>query len=302
MGGGKQTSERGQEVLRTLDLEIYRDESFSSVYRCNRKEGTNARYLLTINMGFMRSRDVDTRFFTGARLNFAENLLRFKDDHVAIMFKGEGTSKITRITYADLHQRVAALAQRLRQMGLQAGDRVAAYIPNIPETVVAMLASTSLGAVYSSCSPDFGAHGVLDRFQQIEPRVLFVSDGYFYKGKRIDTLPNLKQIVEKLPTVERVVMFRYTIHPQHDLNLSIIPKAVYYDAFLAEIEGELSDTIAFEQLPFDHPVYIMYSSGTTGLPKCIVQGCGVLLNHLKEHMLHMNFSRDDKLFYFTTTG
>lgn len=131
---------------------------------------------------------------------------------------------------------------------------------------------------------------------------MFASDGYFYKGKRIDTLPVLTQIVDEMPTLERVVMFRYTIHPQHSLDLQGIRNAIYYDEFVAQHKGRVSDTIEFEQLPFDHPVYIMYSSGTTGLPKCIVQGCGVLLNHLKEHVLHMNFSRQDKLFYFTTTG
>jgi acetoacetyl-CoA synthetase len=227
------------------------------------------------------------KFFPGARLNFAENLLRFRDDHAAIIFKGETSNRQTTITYRQLYARVARLAHRLSQVGVTVGDRVVAYTPNVPDAIIAMLAATSLGAVWSSCSPDFGAQGVLDRFAQIEPKVVIATDGYFYKGTRMDTMPTLKAIIDKLPSVEQVLIVRYSIHEAHDLDLSKIRGAVYMDTFLeqGEKQGETEETMTFAQLPFDHPVYIMYSSGTTGLPKCLVQGPGVLLNHLKEHML-----------------
>ncbi|TMW65806.1 hypothetical protein Poli38472_003571 [Pythium oligandrum] len=242
------------------------------------------------------------KFFVGSRLNFAENLLRFRDDHPAIIFKGETSNHEVTITYKELYQRVAQLAKRLEQVGVGVGDRVVAYTPNLPETIIGMLAATSLGAIWSSCSPDFGSQGVLDRFAQITPKIVFASDGYFYKGNRVDNLPQLKEIIDKLPSVEHVVIFRYSIHPGHDLDLSKVRNAVYLDQFLKQGQTESVDSINFAQLPFDHPVYIMYSSGTTGLPKCLVQGPGVLLNHLKEHMLHLNVSRDDRVFYYTTTG
>ncbi|TYZ64319.1 hypothetical protein PybrP1_007536 [[Pythium] brassicae (nom. inval.)] len=243
------------------------------------------------------------KFFPGSRLNFAENLLRFRDEHPAIVFRAETSNQETVITYRDLYVRVAQLSARLAQLGVVAGDRVVAYTPNLPETIIAMLAATSLGAIWSSCSPDFGSLGVLDRFAQITPKVVFATDGYFYKGSRVDTLPQLREIVAQLPSVEKVVVVRFTIQPTHDLDLSKIRNAVYLDAFLRETApGTPVDVINFAQLPFDHPVYVMYSSGTTGLPKCLVQGPGVLLNHMKEHMIHLNISRQDKVFYYTTTG
>ncbi|OQS04673.1 acetoacetyl-coenzyme A synthetase [Thraustotheca clavata] len=242
------------------------------------------------------------KFFPGARLNFAENLLRFRDDRTAIVFKSETSNVAIKITYNQLYTRVAALSQRLREMKVVAGDRIVGYMPNTPDAIIAMLAATSVGAVWSSCSPDFGKNGVLDRFAQITPKVMFTTDGYFYKGKRIDTMPGLREITHELPSLERIIVFRYTIAESYDLDLHSIPRAVYADQFIKELKAPIKSKIEFEQLPFDHPVYVMYSSGTTGLPKCIVQGPGVLLNHVKEHVLHLNITRDDVVFYYTTTG
>jgi len=236
------------------------------------------------------------RWFQGARLNFAENLLRYRDDREALVFKGEGQEPV-RITYRELYDQVARLSSSLREMGVTVGDRVAGYMPNRIETVIAMLAATSIGAIWSSCSPDFGIQGVLDRFGQIEPKVIFAPNGYFYNGKTFDSLGRVGQILEKLPTIQRVVVVPYT-DPTPDV--ASIPNAVLFQDFLAsEAPGE----IPFEQLPFDHPVYILYSSGTTGVPKCIVHGAGgTLLQHLKELLLHTNLRREDTIFYFTTCG
>jgi len=235
------------------------------------------------------------RWFAGARLNFAENLLRFRDDRTALIFKGEDRRAV-RISYAELAGRVARLAEALRRTGVVAGDRVAAFMPNLPETVIAMLAATSLGATWSSCSPDFGLRGVLDRFGQIEPKVLFTADGYRYRGRSFDSLARARQIAEAIPAIERVVVV-----PCLDPSPSIadIPLAVAYDDFSERGAPALS----FVQLPADHPLYIMYSSGTTGPPKCMVQGAaGILVNHLKELLLHTDLKRDDTIFYFTTCG
>ena len=236
------------------------------------------------------------RWFDGARLNFAENLLRHRDDRVALVFKGEGQEPV-RITYRELYDRVGRLVRALRASGVGVGDRVAGYMPNRIETVVAMLAATSIGAIWSSCSPDFGIQGVLDRFGQIEPKVIFTPDGYFYNGKAFASLGRIARILEKLPSIERVVVVPYT---QQDPDLSAVPGAVLFDDFLGP---ETAGDIPFEQLPFDHPVYIMYSSGTTGVPKCIVHGAGgTLIQHLKEHLLHTDLKREDTIFYFTTCG
>jgi acetoacetyl-CoA synthetase len=235
------------------------------------------------------------RWFAGARLNFAENLLRFRDDRTALIFKGEDQPTV-RISYAELAGRVARLAEALRRTGVVAGDRVAAFMPNLPETVIAMLAATSLGATWSSCSPDFGLRGVLDRFGQIEPKVLFTADGYRYRGKSYDSLARARQIAEAIPAIERVVVVPY-LDPTP--LIADIPQAVAYDDFTATGSPALS----FAQLPADHPLYIMYSSGTTGPPKCLVQGAaGILVNHLKELLLHTDLKRDDTIFYFTTCG
>ena len=236
------------------------------------------------------------RWFRNARLNFAQNLLRRHDHATALVFWGE--NKVRRkLSFAQLYDQVSATAQALRAMGVKPGDRVAAFMPNMPEAVVALLATTSIGAIWSSCSPDFGVQGVLDRFGQIEPKVLFCVDGYYYSGKTHDTLPRIAEIVRQLPTLERVVVVPYLIAKP---LIGDIPKAVHSGAFTG---GFSPVEIAFEQVPFDHPLYILYSSGTTGVPKCIVHGTGgTLLQHLKEHQLHTDLKRGDRLFYFTTCG
>jgi acetoacetyl-CoA synthetase len=236
-------------------------------------------------------------WFPDAHLNFAQNLLRRRDDTDALVFWGEDRVR-RRLTHAELYRAVAQLAAALRVQGVKPGDRIAAILPNMPEAVIAMLATASLGAIFSSCSPDFGAQGVLDRFGQIEPKVLIVADGYYYKGKVIDCLGKIGEVVNRLPTVERVVVVPY-VYARHDLRG--IRAARLYAEVVAPHAGETG--ISFEQLPFGHPLYVMYSSGTTGVPKCIVHGAGgVLLQHLKEHRLHSDIKAGDRLFYFTTCG
>ena len=235
-------------------------------------------------------------WFSGARLNFAENLLRYRDDRTALIFKGEGQDS-RRMTYAELYDEVARITQSLKEHGIKAGDRVVGFMPNMPQTIIAMLAATSLGATWSSCSPDFGIMGVLDRFGQIKPRILFTADGYVFKGKRFDSLERISNILKELPSIEKVVVVPYT---EEIPDISGLPNAVHYRDFRAR-ESNLE--IEFEQLPFEHPVYIMYSSGTTGLPKCMVQSSGgILINQLKELMLHTDLKREDTIFYFTTCG
>jgi len=235
------------------------------------------------------------KWFSGALLNFAENLLKFRDDSEALIFKGEG-QPVRRMSYSELYDEVSRVAQALKEAGVQVGDRVVGFMPNMPETVVAMLAATSMGAVWSSCSPDFGIKGVLDRFGQIKPKVLFVADSYFFKGKRFDSLERVSEIIKELPSVERLVVVPYTVEKP---EIKSLPNAVHYDEFKSGEAGE----IEFEQLPFMHPLYIMYSSGTTGLPKCMVQCAGgILLHHLKELVLHTDLRREETIFYFTTCG
>ncbi len=236
------------------------------------------------------------RWFPGAHLNFAENLLRRRDRSPAIVFWSEDRLKST-VTFAELYSEVSRLAQALRAAGIKPGDRVAGFMPNVPGTVIAMLAAASIGAVWSSCSPDFGVQGVLDRFGQIEPRVLFAADGYFYNGKTIDLLPRLKQIIDGMPSVEKLVIVPYTRpRPQ----IADIPRAVNVHDLMAPYRPR---EIQFERFPFNHPLFIMYSSGTTGVPKCIVHGAGgTLIQHLKEHQLHVDLKAGERLFYFTTCG
>jgi len=234
------------------------------------------------------------RWFTGARLNFAENLLRYDDDRAAIVSWNE-LGRRRGVTFHELRREVAAAAAALRALGIGPGDRIAGLLPNIPETIVAMLAAASLGAIWSSCSPDFGANGVVDRFGQIRPRVLVCADGYRYAGKEIDSLARVREVMALIPGIERVVVVPY-LRDEPDLSWG----GTAWRDFLSPHAGA---DLAFERFPFDHPVYIMYSSGTTGLPKCMVHGAGgTLLQHLKELVLHTDLTREDRIFYFTTCG
>jgi acetoacetyl-CoA synthetase len=236
------------------------------------------------------------RWFEGARLNFAENLLSYTDDHIALIFRGEDQVR-REVTYAELYDEVARVARSLKEAGVQKGDRVAGFMPNMPEAIIAMLAATSMGAIWSSCSPDFGIKGVLDRFGQIKPKVLFTANGYFFKGKDLDSLDRVSQILKEIPSIKKVVVVSYT---QEEPDISGIPNALSYRDFRSPDQNLRID---FEQLPFDHPLYIMYTSGTTGLPKCMVQSAGgILLHHLKELTLHTDLKREDTIFYFTTCG
>jgi acetoacetyl-CoA synthetase len=234
------------------------------------------------------------RWFPGTRLNFAENLLRRSGAEPAIVFRDEREMR-REVSWDELKAEVARIADGLREAGVGPGDRVAGFMPNLPETVIAMLGAASVGATWSSCSPDFGIQGVLDRFGQIEPRVLFTADGYFYGGKTLDSLERAQAVCERIGSIEHVVVVPYTSeHP----DLSALPGAVAFADF-----GRAGAAPRFERLPFDHPLYILYSSGTTGTPKCIVHGAGgTLLQHLKEHQLHTDVKPGDRLFFYTTCG
>jgi len=240
------------------------------------------------------------RWFPSARLNFAENLLRYRDDQPAILFKSE-TGMTARYSYAELYRAVAQTAAALARAGVTTGDRVAGYLPNLPETVIAMLATTSLGAIWSSCSPDFGIDGVVDRLGQIQPKVLFCAAAYSYNGKTHDCLDKVKGILKAIPSIERTVVVPY-MNPE--ARLDRLPGATWMADFMkAGHAGGSGDGIDFARLPFDHPVYILYSSGTTGVPKCITHGAGgTLIQHLKELVLHSNLRRSDRICYFTTCG
>jgi acetoacetyl-CoA synthetase len=236
------------------------------------------------------------KWFSGIKLNFAENLLHYQDDKNAIIFKGEDR-KPQYITYKQLFDRVSILASAMRNAGVQQGDRIAGFLPNMPIAIIAMLATASIGAIWSSCSPDFGIKGVLDRFKQIKPKILFAVDRYYYNGKKFNYLDKVKQIAEQLPTLENVIINPYI---SHSVNVDDIPKGISYKDFTNK---STKQELQFEQLPFDHPLYIMYSSGTTGMPKAIVHGAGgTLIQHLKELRLHTNLTHEDKIFYFTTCG
>ncbi|UCG70098.1 MAG: acetoacetate--CoA ligase [Thermoplasmata archaeon] len=235
-------------------------------------------------------------WFVGARMNYAENLLRLRDDHTAFIFKGEN-QKEARMSYRELYDTVARLSRSLRDMGVSPGDRVVGYMPNMIETAVAMLAATSVGATWASSATDIGPQAALDRFGQVEPKVMFTADGYFYKGRTFNTLPNAVKVVEGIPSIEKLVVVPYT---EDEPGIGNIPKAVHYKDFLSSESG---GDIEFEQLPSDHPVYIMFSSGTTGKPKCMVQGtAGILVNQLKELVLHTDLRKDDVHWFITTAS
>lgn len=240
----------------------------------------------------------NSTFFEDAQLNYAENLLSERPlDMAALVFWGENNVKTT-LTYGELYQQVASLSAYLKSIGVTKGDRVVGYLPNTPEAVIAMLAATSLGAVWSSCSPDFGLGGLLDRFGQITPKVLFMAEGYFYNGKHFDCLDKIDDLLQQLPSLDKIVVFPCA---NREFSIPETPQVISWEKALKLFPTV--ETIDFVQVPFNHPLFIMYSSGTTGVPKCIVHGVGgTLLQHFKDHQLHCDIKPGDKLFYFTTCG
>jgi len=234
-----------------------------------------------------------TQWFPDAKLNFAQNLLKYNDNQLAFIFQGE-SMKTARMTYKELNIAVAKLAKSLRDMGVKKGDRVVSYIPNLIETPIAMLATTSIGAIWASCGAELQSSAVIDRFSQIKPKVLFTVDGYYYRDKVFNIISNVKTVVEAIPSIEKVIVVQYVSETKPDI--SNLPKAVHWEDFISKEDVKPH----FEQVDFNHPVYIMFSSGTTGIPKCMVQsGGGVLINHLKELILFTDLKRDDIINYIT---
>ncbi|MDP4823420.1 MAG: acetoacetate--CoA ligase, partial [Aestuariivirgaceae bacterium] len=239
----------------------------------------------------------ETRFFPDSRLNYAENLLRRADDAPAIIFRGEDRVK-RNLSWASLTDSVGRMSRALKAFAIEPGDRVAAIVPNMPETIVSFLGANAMGAIWSSCSPDFGERGILDRFGQIGPRVLVVTDGYYYAGKTIRLADKIRAVLKELPSVERVIVIDYL--GEAEAVAQSLPNAITLDALLAE---QTAGPAEYARLPFDHPIYILYSSGTTGVPKCIVHRAGgILLKHLTELWFSTDVKPSDRLFYFTTCG
>ncbi|XP_055095044.1 acetoacetyl-CoA synthetase isoform X6 [Symphalangus syndactylus] len=240
-------------------------------------------------------------WFKGSRLNYAENLLRHKEnDRVALYVAREGKEEIVKVTFEELRQEVALFAAAMRKMGVKKGDRVVGYLPNSEHAVEAMLAAASIGAIWSSTSPDFGVNGVLDRFSQIQPKLIFSVEAVVYNGKEHNHMEKLQQVVKGLPDLKKVVVIPY-VSSRENIDLSKIPNSVFLDDFLATGTSEQAPQLEFEQLPFSHPLFIMFSSGTTGAPKCMVHSAGgTLIQHLKEHLLHGNMTSSDILLCYTT--
>ena len=237
------------------------------------------------------------KFFPGSRLSFAENMMRKTGAAPAMIFRGEDKKRY-QLTFDELHALVSKLQQAMKAAGVKKGDRIAAMLPNLPESVAIMLAASSLGAIFSSCSPDFGERGVIDRFGQIQPKLFFSCDGYWYAGKKIQIGEKLETVVKNLLTTEKVILVPYLGEARE--TAAKLSRATDLDSFLAPYPAE---KVEFERLPFDHPLYILFSSGTTGVPKCIVHGQGgILLQHLKEHKLHCGIRPGDRMFWFTTMG
>ena len=253
------------------------------------------RFVEPASRTFVQPGDITTAcFFEGATLNFAAHILRHSGRRPAIVFRGENGAR-EEVSFDDLRRQVAAFAAGLERIGVGPGDRVAGFVPNCPEAIVAMLGATSVGAIWSSCSPDFGINGVVDRFGQIEPRVLVCADGYFYNGKQHDSLAPVRGVLDRIASVEKTIVIPFT---GDTVSTTGLRNAVMWEDFV----GTGGDA-RFEAMPFDHPVYIMYSSGTTGVPKCIVHGAGgTAIQHLKEQMLHCDIGAGDRLFFFTTCG